>query len=235
MRLLCLSAAILWALLAPPAVAQQSSPQQVPATNQQSPTNQPGATIPPVQSVEVGKSDIQASPKTLYPEWLSGLIKDGDTLIRTLAVIVAAGWAYFRFVKGRVFRSRLEPNVIGVAVVRNAFTYLHVTVMIKNVGLSKVEIKQDGTSLRIFSAVNDRSAIATSANWDHDGTFSVFSDHSWIEPGETIEDQKLISTPGEDTIAFQAQLRVTDHRTVWYATGVVMPEKNDNPEAEVTG
>jgi hypothetical protein len=48
-----------------------------------------------------------------YPGWISTALKDTETVIRVAALIVGAAWAYMKFIKGRVFSSRLEADVSG--------------------------------------------------------------------------------------------------------------------------
>jgi hypothetical protein len=236
-RLLFLWAAIFCFTTALPASAQQPTPLQAPAAKQESPTNQ-GTAGALAQLPAVTKKESQAGVgrvKRLYPEWVSALIKDADTLLRIFALGVAAVWAYFKFAKGRVFRSRLEPVVTVESIVKNTFAYLNITITVKNVGLSKVDLHQDGTGLRVFGARSGWATKPMAADWDHLGTLSTLTAHSWIEPGETVEDQILFVVPGENTIAFRAELRVSDSRTVWGATGLGLPENESGSKPEITG
>jgi len=61
-------------------------------------------------------------------------------LVETAAVVIGAGWAYFKFVKGRIFRASLVPLVTGRLMVLDGGVYLAVTIQIKNVGQSKIDL-----------------------------------------------------------------------------------------------
>ena len=132
----------------------------------------------------------------------------------TIAGILIGGtWAYYKFVKGRVFGTRLEPALSGKALLAEKVTYLVVTITLKNVGLSKVDVEPKGTALRVsthkaLSGLNE----SLEAEWRHVATFSIFANHRWIEPGETITEDRVIAVPGDNHFAFLLEMRVVSHR-----------------------
>jgi hypothetical protein len=69
-------------------------------------------------------------------------IKDCFDIVQkafTIAGLCVGGvWAYYKFIRGRVFTSRLEPTVSARAFADEKNTVLIATVSLKNVGLSKV-------------------------------------------------------------------------------------------------
>ena len=69
--------------------------------------------------------------------------------IATIAALVVGGvWAYFNFIKGRIYRPRLHPEVSGMVVVEHEQIYLHITSTITNVGNS-VKQSQGRTCITI--------------------------------------------------------------------------------------
>ena len=95
------------------------------------------------------------------------------------------------------------------------------TARVKNVGFSKVPIKQKGTGLRIFSPITGRpTSDILSVEWKHEGTFPVFEAHQWIESSETIEDQLLVTLPEGHSGIYRLELRLTSGRIVWKAAGI---------------
>jgi hypothetical protein len=73
--------------------------------------------------------------------------------------------------------------------VKTSRSQLFATARVKNVGFSKVPIKQEGSGLRILSAISIQpTANILSIEWKHEGTFPIFEAHQWIESNETIED-----------------------------------------------
>src|SRR5580700_3460648 len=73
------------------------------------------------------------------------------TITETLAIAIGGLWAYYKFFKGRTFRPRLELSVEGKAWNEKHVTHLRTFAQIKNVGLSKLELPQEGSGLRVFS------------------------------------------------------------------------------------
>jgi hypothetical protein len=143
--------------------------------------------------------------------------------IVTIAAIVIGGiWAYLKYFRGRTFRPRLEPDISGVVVSHGGVSHLKVTASLKNVGLSKVDIEQKGSGLRVFSY--DAAPHATEAHiaeWTRIRTFPVLEDHQWIEPGESIEDERLIVIPEDEHLAIQLELRVVSNGITWKERSII--------------
>jgi len=154
--------------------------------------------------------------------------KDVFDVLKNVATIIALGagavWAYFNFFKGRTYRSRLEPKVSGKLITRNDASYLIVTAQLKNVGLSDVRIDQEGSALRVFAyAVGEYASKARSVEQSRLITLSVFEDHGWIEPGELIEDQRLVAIPDVEYVALQIRLRLVSNKIEWNSAAIIEP------------
>jgi hypothetical protein len=156
-----------------------------------------------------------------YPAWISTLLKDLLTLVQLTALIAAGLWAYMKFVKGRMFYPRLEVSVSGSAVLREGRTTLMAALKIKNVGLSRVDIRQEGTALRVHSANEVMPTAIVNPNWSRLGTFSVFERHGWVEPGETIDENRLLIVPGANDRDYLLELNIGAGKLVWTATSIV--------------
>ena len=154
--------------------------------------------------------------------------KDVFDVLKNAATIIALGvgsvWAYFNFFKGRTYRSRLEPKVSGKIISRNGAYYLIVTAQLKNIGLSDVKIDQKGSALRVFAyTFAERPSKARSVEQFRLITLSVFEDHGWIEPGELIEDQRLIAIPDVEHVALQIRLRLVSNGIEWNSAAIIEP------------
>lgn len=159
--------------------------------------------------------------------------KDVFDVLKNVATIIAFGagavWAYFNFFKGRTYRSRLEPKVSGKIISRNGAYYLIVTAQLKNIGLSDVKIDQKGSALRVFAyTFGQRPSKARSVEQSRLITLSVFEDHGWIEPGELIEDQRLIAIPDVEHVALQIRLRLVSNRIEWNSAAIIEPPPMDS-------
>jgi len=213
------------------AFAQHSPDQQVPPAHNQG--EQTGAEVvgpPPNSPKNVSgtrpiNSSIESSAtgqaSVLYPGWVSSALKDLQTLIQTLAIIVAGVWAYFKFAAGRILRKKLETNVTAEIIEDNEYSFVCVRMAIKNVGLTKVDINHDGSSLMVKKSEIGWSDIILTGDWEQGTRFSILKDHHWIEARETIEDNQLLVFPGIDIAVLYLELRVSNGKNVWIAKSLV--------------
>jgi hypothetical protein len=65
-----------------------------------------------------GNSSSPKSAKLDSESPVTELIKNIQAAVQALAIIVAGIWAYFKFIKGRVFKARLEPSIDGTVINR---------------------------------------------------------------------------------------------------------------------
>jgi hypothetical protein len=132
------------------------------------------------------------------------------TVITSLAVIIGAVWAYFKFVKGRTFRPRLEVELSGQWRDVDGRELLQARIRLKNIGASQVDLLQRGTGLRVSGLADEvqgQPAVVAVA-WEAFRIFPILERHAWIEPGETVSDEMLLDL-GVDkpvTTLFEARL-----------------------------
>ncbi|HSB12877.1 MAG TPA: hypothetical protein VLE22_00375, partial [Bryobacteraceae bacterium] len=105
-------------------------------------------------------------------------IETAEKIVTILAIIGGAGWAYFHYFRGRTYRPRLEPKVDGKVFIRVGVRYVIATAELKNAGLSKLEIMQEGTALRVLAGQPTQDA--TDIEWARLCTLPVFETHRWI-------------------------------------------------------
>jgi len=160
------------------------------------------------------------SDDRFYAEAWSTLVEDASAVATILAIGAGGAWAYFNFIKGRVYRSRLELNASAAFNSSPESDYLLVTSKLKNVGLSKVAIVHEGTTTRLSANESPDASDIHEVDWEHLATFGVFADHDWIEPGELIQDQRLFVLPNGNRSAFRIETRVCSTRSEWNATSI---------------
>jgi hypothetical protein len=155
-------------------------------------------------------------------------IEDWARLVQIAAIIIGAMAAYIKWFRGRLYQTRLEVSVSG-SLVEASSSQLLVTTRAKNVGLSKVSIKQEGSGLRIFSPSGTEQVLhMLSTNWNHEATFPVFQEHGWIESSETIESQLLVRLPESQSGIYRLELVLASGKVVWKATSIATAEKSKN-------
>ena len=141
-----------------------------------------------------------------------------DKLVKISAVIVGGIWAYVKFIRGRVFHTRLEPAVSGRILREGKAEYVLARVKLKNVGASKVDIQQAGTALRVWAC--NLLEGASGITWTRTHTLTIFERHGWIEAGECIEDTLFVSLPA-NVVVVKLDLRIVSKKIEWNATTVI--------------
>jgi hypothetical protein len=126
---------------------------------------------------------------------ISQTLTDIDKIVHIIALAGGATWAYFKFAKGRVFHRKLEVMLSGNISVNGKCAALTTFISVKNVGLSRIDIVKKGIGLRVSQTSTEITDKIVSTKWRHLGTFPILEHHSWIEPGETITECRLILLP----------------------------------------
>jgi hypothetical protein len=110
----------------------------------------------------------------------------------TIATVMAGGWAYYRFVKGRVFTPRLTIDMSSYRLRVDKANYVFVELTVSNVGLSKIEIKSANLRISKLSDVaNAETNLSSSQEWLK--TVPALLAHSWIESGEILKEEIIIA------------------------------------------
>jgi len=167
--------------------------------------------------------------QTPAPSGFKAVLDSAKTIAEILGLGVGGAWAYYKFFKGRTFRPRLELTVEGRVRRAMQVTHLAARVQINNVGLSKLELSQKGSGLRISSqAPTDLGKMPAIIEWNHQITLPVFEKHRWIEPGETISDQTLIALAHTDRSAIKLELRIVSSGIEWNSLTIVDPDSQSD-------
>ena len=157
------------------------------------------------------------------------LIEITEKLVSISAIVIGGIWIYFNFIKGRIYRPRLSPEITGTIILEHGQVYLHITSTISNVGNSVVALQQKGTGFRLLGYErNEEIRDVQGAVWEHLATFSVFEKHGWLEGKETIQDERLVVVPLSKYRAFRLELRVVSNKISWTNTSII----TFNPEEE---
>jgi hypothetical protein len=146
-----------------------------------------------------------------------GVLKDAIT---AAAIVLGGIWTYFNFIKGRIYRPRLEPGICGKVFRENGITFVISKAELKNIGLSKVDIKQMGLAIIVHSYQVADTASITTADKTQLATFPVFENHEWIEPGELIKDEQLFQVPEYKGTGIRVELRFVYNGIEWNAGSV---------------
>lgn len=158
-----------------------------------------------------------------------------EHLATVAAIFLGALIGYYKFLRGRVFRPRLEPAVSGRMERLDGIDYLIVTLQLKNVGASRVVICRQSSGLNIFldqahRLPKNEAERLTLENvaWDEPVTLPVLENHEWIESGETIQEAKIIAIAAGARVAVKLQLRIDTRRITTTAMTIVRLRSSDD-------
>jgi len=133
---------------------------------------------------------------------VKNIVDIASKTITGIAVIVGGIWAYFKFVKGRTFARRAELSVTPSLNDGAGFSYLSVTVTLKNIGLSKLPLNPKVKALRLFGMVNVEGKQAHAATWKRIVTLPILDEYEWLEAQETATDVRAYALPGPRTESY---------------------------------
>jgi hypothetical protein len=155
----------------------------------------------------LAQADNTETPPTLL-ENIKTIAEIVGTSVTAAALLVGGIWAYFKFVKGRTYRPRLEVGLSGQWRLIGGKDFLQARITVKNIGASVVTLLQKGTGLRVSVLAPDQPMAPASVAWKELMVFEVLADHEWIEPGETVSDDLLLDLGASEPVAtlFEARL-----------------------------
>jgi hypothetical protein len=102
--------------------------------------------------------------------------------VEAVAVVVGGLWAYWKFVRGRIFHRRAELDLAPELIADGEPRAVRVRVTMKNTGAANIPVR--GAEVTLAQFVGD--------GWERVGEARIFSDHEWVESQETISDEILI-------------------------------------------
>ncbi len=134
---------------------------------------------------------------------VDSILDTSEKVLKVIAYLVGATWVYFNYFQGRTYKPRLEVKLSGVNLDPKHPNLAKITAQVKNVGLSKCELLDKGTGLRL----QGYDATKKVDHWIQLGTYSILTKNNrWIEPGVTIEEQLLLPIDPGTYATFRVEL-----------------------------
>jgi hypothetical protein len=177
-------------------------------------------------------SEAQAATGDGFEHITAGI----GSIVTALAVVIGGIWAYFKFVRGRTYRPRLDVKMLGQWRLVDGRYLLHTRITLTNIGASVVTLQQRGGSgLRISLLSAQQPPPPSKAEWDVAGVFGILQEHQWIEAGETVSDDQLL-----DIGVTQPVMSLFEARLAWTWSGhkneiVVMARQVVPPDSTMDG
>ena len=137
-------------------------------------------------------------------------------LVSVLAILGAAGWGYFRFVRFRTLAKRVEFQFDWRTVPVEGTRLLGVlTVKLSNRGNTHIELRKDddyrctlGVGLIAAPRWVGRAVCANLRQSELDPLPYLFKAHRRIEPGETIDDVSVVFVELREALVIQFNAQV---------------------------
>jgi len=146
----------------------------------------------------------------------------------TTAFIIGGVWAYYKYIRGRLFHPRIESFINGELVYVNSLPHLLLKYEIKNIGLSKVELNNESSAIRVMQyrpQKEEDPLKIESVHWHHIGSFSILEKHSWIESSEIIKEDRLFSISEILDIVYKAEIRIVGKGKSWDSLDIIFCNK----------
>ncbi len=150
-------------------------------------------------------------------------------VLAPIAVMVGAAWVLMNYVRGRTHAPRLQVEVQAEVVASGMRTFLVATVHVKNVGLSMISLGTgtgpSGCAL-LVAPLREHEPIPDlfEGGWESIRAFDILEHHRTIEPGLTINQQKLICPPDCVRDAYFVRVRVLAHAQSWSAVAIAITD-----------
>ncbi|NOY60596.1 MAG: hypothetical protein GXO75_16935 [Calditrichaeota bacterium] len=118
----------------------------------------------------------------------------------------------------------MEPNVSGEVVQKDKSKYLIATIHLKNIGISRIPIQNEGSALILYFSETGFTALDEPyiMEWNESIPVSIFEDVEQLESGETIGKKYLISLPHKTPPAIKMELRIVAQEFEWTATAIII-------------
>lgn len=158
-----------------------------------------------------------------------------QSLVTAAAFVVGGAWTYFKLVKGRTFRPRVEVNLFGQWRAIDGTRFLHTRITVKNIGLRKIGLLQSGTALVVNGLVQRARSRPAASEWRPFGAFSILRDHAWIEPGELVSDDHLLDLLVTEPVPVLLHARLNWHWSYGKKNIVVVARKVLPVETRIDG
>jgi hypothetical protein len=159
-----------------------------------------------------------AAPSPVINARVDAVLDTIEKILKIAAYIVGGTWVYFNYFKGRTHKPRMEIKVSGSSLTTPGCGLYRVQAQARNVGLSKIEIVDEGSGLRILGY----DASKAVDQWTHLATYPVLTkSNQWIEPGVTIEEHLLVPVVPGKYAAIRADLILSSRNVRWKAAAIL--------------
>jgi hypothetical protein len=162
-----------------------------------------------------------------------GLFDALQKIAATFALFVGGGWVLMNYVRNLTHVPRLQIDIKAEIVDLAGGPYLLATIQVRNLGLSVIRLPEPveegagpGGSALLVSPLADEVAETDIIDnrWDGVRAFPVLVNHTSIEPGLAINEQRLLRLPLAGVAAYRVRSRILAHQQSWSATAITVAD-----------
>ena len=167
---------------------------------------------------------------------VAGIVQNVTT---SLAVVVGAVWAYYRFIRTGEFKLRLEPQVQCSVSEGSSVYVVQIAATLKNVGGVKVPLTREGT-MALITVCREPPDVEffEDVDWTNESPTRLFRNHEWIESMETVSEKLTLIMPKADLLGVRVQLHIVAEGGTWIAEDIHLftrtLERSGNNEKETS-
>lgn len=141
-----------------------------------------------------------------FGDWVGAVL----SIVQIVAIVVAAGWAYSKFVRGRTFARRLEPSIEGELLRAGDAEAIRARVALRNTGASDIPLH--AKAIRVYAVGDEGWGDEKVPTWTRLMTVPVLAQHQSLESVEVVSEQVLIPLKPETfrRLAYRLEFVVQD-------------------------
>ena len=144
-----------------------------------------------------------------------------SSIVASGGIVFAGIGAYLKFFKGRVFHTRLALNVTHRWIEKDGTTYLALTPILQNTGISNVSLCTSEIGehfLEVYECFAAPNFVQWEVcRWDRKQGLPVFYDENNLEAGETVSEEHLIIVANREQVSLKITLGVRARKNPWRA------------------
>jgi hypothetical protein len=135
----------------------------------------------------------------------------GDTVqsfVTAAGIVVGGVFAYYKFIKDRIYRPRLDLDIQAGILDVGTTPYLMCSLSVCNKGATKLSVSHAGTAVIVSPGLAAEEELKVTRWRKAESAYvDIFASHDWIESTEEIRDEALVRVPADGKTAFRVQLR----------------------------
>jgi hypothetical protein len=138
----------------------------------------------------------------------------GDTVqafVAAAGIVVGGIFTYFKFIKDRVYRPRVDLAVdAGLVDLGNGERHLVCRLSVTNKGATKLALSHEGTAVIIRTGKPGWDALDQFlwSDLGESAVVDVFAKHDWLESTETIREDVAVRASTDLTCMYRVELRL---------------------------